>query len=38
MPHAWIAVTHIDQEGYEEMVAEREAREQRTMASAGGAR
>jgi len=26
MSHAWIAVTHLDQEGYERLVAEREAR------------
>jgi hypothetical protein len=26
MSHAWIAVTHLDQEGYERIVAEREAR------------
>jgi hypothetical protein len=25
MSHAWIAVTHLDQEGYDRLVAEREA-------------
>lgn len=35
MSHAWIAVTHLDDEGYEQMLAEREAREQRTVATAG---
>ena len=32
MSHAWIAVTHLDQEGYEKLLAEREEREQRTLA------
>jgi len=32
MSHAWIAVTHLDEEGYEELLAEREAAEQRTLA------
>ena len=27
MSHAWMAVTHLDEEGYERLVAEREARE-----------
>ena len=26
MSHAWLAVTHLDQDGYEKLVAEREAR------------
>jgi hypothetical protein len=26
MSHAWIAVTHLDEEGYERMVAERDAK------------
>ena len=26
MSHAWIAVTHLDEEGYEQMVSEREGR------------
>jgi mono/diheme cytochrome c family protein len=30
MSHAWIAVTHLDQEGYERLLAEREAMEQLT--------
>jgi hypothetical protein len=33
MSHAWIAVTHLDDEGYEKMLAEREQRAQRTMAT-----
>jgi hypothetical protein len=33
MSHAWIAVTHLDDEGYEKMLAEREKREQRNMAT-----
>ncbi len=32
MSHAWIAVTHLDQEGYEELLAEREAAQQRALA------
>ena len=28
MSHAWIAVTHLDDESYEQMVAERESRKQ----------
>ena len=28
MSHAWIAVTHLDDEGYEQLVAERESRKQ----------
>jgi hypothetical protein len=32
MSHAWIAVTHLDQEGYEKLLAERQAREQRSLA------
>jgi len=38
MSHAWIAVTHLDDEGYEKMVAERDARDKSTVAAAGGAR
>jgi hypothetical protein len=30
MSHAWIAVTHLDQEGYERLLAERQAREDLT--------
>ena len=33
MSHAWIAVTHLDQEGYERLLAERQAREQLTSDS-----
>ncbi|MEX0618172.1 MAG: hypothetical protein WDZ76_11385 [Pseudohongiellaceae bacterium] len=33
MTHAWIAVTHLDEEGYDELLAERESKEQRTLAS-----
>lgn len=32
MSHAWIAVTHLDDEGYEKIVAEREERDQRALA------
>ena len=32
MSHAWIAVTHLDDEGYEKIVAERQEREQRSVA------
>ena len=35
MSHAWIAVTHLDDEGYERMVAEREERDRRTLAGSG---
>jgi mono/diheme cytochrome c family protein len=38
MSHAWIAVTHLDQEGYEKLLAERKERDQRTVAASGGAR
>lgn len=31
MSHAWMAITHLDDEGYEELVAEREARMQRSL-------
>ena len=33
MSHAWIAVTHLDQEGYEKLLAERREREQRQVAA-----
>lgn len=36
MSHAWIAVTHLDDEGYERMLAERKERESRTLAGSGG--
>lgn len=32
MTHAWIAVTHLDDAGYEKLVAERKAQEQRSVA------
>jgi hypothetical protein len=32
MSHAWIAVTHLDQAGFDEIVAQREAAKQRTVA------
>jgi hypothetical protein len=32
MSHAWIAVTHLDDEGYEQLVAERREAEQRSLA------
>ena len=35
MSHAWIAITHLDQEGYEELVTERERRETPTHAEGG---
>ncbi|MCP5356682.1 MAG: hypothetical protein H7A06_00905 [Pseudomonadales bacterium] len=35
MSHAWIAVTHLDDEGYQKLLAERQDRDQR-MVSAGG--
>ncbi|MCB1672093.1 MAG: hypothetical protein R3F41_17805 [Gammaproteobacteria bacterium] len=33
MSHAWIAVTHLDEDGYEKMLADREQRDQRSMAT-----
>lgn len=38
MSHAWIAVTHLDDEGYEKMLAQRKEREERTVATNGGGR
>ena len=32
MSHAWIAVTHFDDEGFDKVVAERKEREQRSLA------
>ena len=32
MSHAWIAVTHLDDEGYEKIAAERKEREERSLA------
>ena len=34
MTHAWLAITHLDDEGYDRLVAERAAKEARSMASA----
>ncbi len=36
MTHAWLAVTHLDQEGYERLLAERQAKQGRALASNGG--
>jgi hypothetical protein len=35
MSHAWIAVTHLDEEGYEELLVERKDREAGAVASVG---
>jgi mono/diheme cytochrome c family protein len=35
MSHAWIAVTHLDDEGYERIVAERESRKKAAQTTAG---
>jgi mono/diheme cytochrome c family protein len=32
MTHAWLAVTHLDDEGYEQLVAERQEKEERSLA------
>jgi hypothetical protein len=32
MTHAWIAVTHLDDEGFETLVADRKAKEERSVA------
>jgi hypothetical protein len=32
MSHAWIAVTHLDDEGFEKIVVERKENEQRSLA------
>jgi len=32
MTHAWIAVTHLDDEGYEQLVAERKVKQERSLA------
>lgn len=37
MSHAWIAVSHLDQEAYEKLLAERKERDRRNVASNGGA-
>jgi glutamate/tyrosine decarboxylase-like PLP-dependent enzyme len=33
MSHAWIAVTHLDDEGYQEILAQRETSKQRSVAA-----
>ncbi|MDT8427194.1 MAG: cytochrome c [Pseudomonadales bacterium] len=33
MSHAWIAITHLDQEAYDQMLAEREEKQKRALAS-----
>jgi hypothetical protein len=33
MNHAWIAVTHLDDEGFEELLEERRQNEQRSIAN-----
>ena len=35
MSHAWIAVTHLDEEGYEQMLTEREQRDSSDLAGSG---
>jgi mono/diheme cytochrome c family protein len=35
MSHAWIAVTHLDDEGYQKLIKERAERDQRTVSSTG---
>lgn len=37
MSHAWIAISHLDQEAYEKLLAEREERDNNSVASLGGA-
>ncbi|MFT7470284.1 MAG: hypothetical protein ACI8XU_000172, partial [Kiritimatiellia bacterium] len=32
MTHAWLAITHLDDEGFEQMVAERKDKEERSLA------
>ena len=31
MSHAWLAITHLDEEGYEKLVAERKERDSRSV-------
>ena len=38
MSHAWIAVTHLDEEGYERITAEREAKSKVTSDDRDGSR
>ena len=37
MSHAWIAVSHLDQEAFDKLVAERAQRDSNSVASVGGA-
>jgi hypothetical protein len=32
MTHAWIAVTHLDDEGFEKLLAERQTKQKRSLA------
>jgi len=32
MTHAWLAITHLDDEGFEQLVAERKEKEERSLA------
>jgi hypothetical protein len=36
MSHAWIVVTHLDDEGYDKLLAEQEARDAQSLATTGG--
>jgi hypothetical protein len=36
MSHAWIAISHLDEEAYEQLLAERKERDRRSVASNGG--
>ena len=36
MSHAWIAVSHLDDEAFEELLAEREERDNSSVAGSGG--
>jgi hypothetical protein len=35
MSHAWIAVTHLDEQGYQNLKAEREERDAKALATIG---
>ena len=37
MSHAWIAVSHLDEQAYENLLAERKERDNRSVAGNGGA-
>jgi hypothetical protein len=32
MTHAWLAITHLDDEGFDQLVAERKEKEERSLA------